>query len=104
MARLDRDRPVAGDDRLLVAAERLQDDAEVRQRLGRSWIDLVGRGNQLMRLLVAALLIPQHAEQMQRVEMLRIDVEDLAIKQLGSREVAGLVKCERPAELQADIE
>ena len=104
MARLDGERPVISGDRLLVAPEFLQHDAEIRQRLHRDRVEPVGRFDQSKRLVIAALLMPQHAEQVQRIEMHRTVVKNLAVEQLGGGKVAGLVRFDGPAEQVAKIE
>ena len=104
VARLEGECTVVDGDRLLVASEFLQHDAEVRQHLDRGRIDPVGRGDQRMGLAVPALLVAHQAEQVQRFELPRLIGENLAIEQLGGGEVAGLVKFKRPAEPMVDVD
>src|SRR6185436_1485428 len=69
-----------------VASESLQNAAAVVGRIGRMGIDLQRFGNQPLPFLELSGLGVQGAEQVERVEVLRVDAQDVATKpdRLGS--------------------
>ena len=66
-----RQRPIEALQRLLVALEHVQHLRKVRQRVGRARLNLERGRDQPVCLAEFAVLVLQHAEQMQRVKIAR---------------------------------
>ena len=67
----DRQRLVDAGERLIVALERVQDQGKIGQRVGRARMELERGGDQAVGLARFTALVIEHAEQMQRVEIVR---------------------------------
>jgi hypothetical protein len=102
--RIDRERTIIDGDRLAMAAEFLQHDAQIAQRIHRFRIDRDRRHDQRARLLMAALLMAQHAQQMQGVEMVGGVGEDFRVDRLGLFEVARLMGIDRLGEQRRKVD
>ncbi len=76
MVALERQRLVEDSQRILVLLEGIEDQPEIRQRIGRMGIDVERGRDQPQGVDLAALLVPQQAEQVQRIEFAGIPGED----------------------------
>ena len=101
---IERERAVVDIERLGIAAEVLQDDAEIAQRIHRLWIDRNRRRDQRAGVVVVALLVAQHAQEMQRVEMVRAFGEDLRIDRLRRFEIARLMELDRLGKHRSEVD
>ena len=64
---------------------------QISMKVGNTRIRADGLGKKFRGLLVMALLSLDHAQQMERMRMLWIDLQDLFAGSLGLRQAAGLV-------------
>ena len=69
--------------RLVVALERVEDHAVVRQHVRRARLRLQRGGDQPQGFRRAALLVVEHAAQMQCVEMLRVGGKHGTVERVG---------------------
>ena len=72
-----------------------EDDAVIGEDIGRSRLFPQRRGNQAQRFRGAALLVAEHAGEMQRIKMLGIFGEDDVVEPLSLAEPALLMQRQR---------
>ena len=89
--------PVAGD-RFLELPLSLQGNPQVVVRLGKLWMKAKSLLNVIDGQVVSADLMSDHAEQMQGIDMARLDLQDLPVKLLRLKKVARLVVSHRQAQ------
>src|SRR5207249_427007 len=82
-------------ERLFVLPQRHQDQAAIAAGRRGIFLRLQCSAEGLKRLVVTALLIADHAEEMQRAEMTFVCSEDLQAELLGLGHMTGLMKRER---------
>ena len=82
-------------ERLVVALERVQDEGKIGQRIGRARVELERGGNQAVGLARLAALVIEHAEQVQRVEVVPIVLEHAAVDLLRLVQPALPVQADR---------
>jgi hypothetical protein len=101
---IDGDRAIVDVQRFGVAAEVLEHDAEIAECIHRVWIDRKGRRDQGAGVVVIALLVAQHAQEVQRVEMVRAFGEDLRIDRLRRFQIARLVELNRLGKHRSEVD
>ena len=85
---LDGQQLVEGRERLVAALERVERKPVVQERRREIGIRPQCRAEQRQRLAELPLLAPQHAEQMQRFEMIRSRLDQLQIEAFGGGQIA----------------
>ncbi|CAG9230931.1 hypothetical protein PSAB6_540006 [Paraburkholderia sabiae] len=96
--RRERQRIAKAFDCLVEPAERLQRVAEIQLQPGVLRAQVGGAADEVGRFFVLALLMAQHAEQMQRVDVSGIEIEGSAIAALGVVEPAVTMRAIRAVE------
>jgi hypothetical protein len=96
--RRQRDQIVIAGQRLVVALQRVKDDAEGKPGRGRRWIELQTVPQQPFRRCRVAELVLGYAEHMQRVEMIGMFLQDFDVTRLRLGQVPGAVERARLGE------
>src|SRR3954447_3954887 len=104
MAGRQRQRLVEGRQRLVAALQRVQHQREVRQRVGRARLRFKSRGDETVGLAYLAALVVQHAEEMQRIEIVALHLEHARVEGRGLVEAALLMQRDRLLNRLAGIE
>ena len=82
--------------RLLMALERVEDHAVIRQHVRRARLRFQRGSDQPQGFRRAALLVAEHAAQVQCVEMLRVGGKHGAVERVGLDEASLLVQASAP--------
>src|SRR5882724_11225611 len=104
MAGRQRQRLVEGRQRLVAALERMQHQRKVRQGVGRAGLHLKSRADEAVGLAGLAALVVQHAEQMQRIEIVALRLEHARVEARRLVEAALLMQRDRLLEGLAGVE
>src|SRR5262249_42901593 len=96
--RTDRQHPIVARERLLIALQAGEDVSAIVYRL-----DIVGlgpqrRSDEIERLAMPSLLGSQHAEQVLRLEIIRLHAENLLVERFGLGQIAALMKSNSPVQ------
>jgi hypothetical protein len=96
--RPDRQHLVIALQRLLVAPEPVKHRAMVRQGFRRARVELERPPNQRERFDIPALLVPNDSEQMRRIEMIGLHLQNVRVETLGFGDPALLMNRDRSSE------
>ena len=102
--RVERDRALVGGGRLVQPQAVLQDDAEVAVPVGAIGLELEAPLDQRDGVVAAALLLREHAGEVQRAGMVGRDLEDAAVDLRGRRPLLGLLERDRDRERLVDAQ
>src|SRR5262249_6589411 len=103
IARLEREQPIEARKRLLVASERMENKATVRERAGGSRVALERPFDEAQRLGAMALLMANDPQSMQGIEIIGPRCQDLPIEALSLSELSLLMQSYRRLEPVASV-
>ena len=102
--RVEGDRPLVRGDRLVQPEAILQDDPEVAVPVGPIGLELEAPLDQRDGVVAAALLMGEHAGEVQRAGMVGRDLEDASVDLRGRRPLLGLLQRDRDRQRLVDAQ